>query len=69
MNAKTNYEQTNSALIQSGVPESFYDDLIVTVEEFEKNHIELLRSDKQAFYILLLGTIYKMGYNAGKAAD
>ena len=58
----TDYLKTRAILIKNGVPESFLDD-------FKKHHTELFKTNKQAFYILLLGTVYKMGYTEGKACD
>ena len=49
-------------------PKDFYNDLVATVEEFDKNFSELRHNDPQTFYILLLGTMYKLGYDKGKAA-
>lgn len=64
----TEYLKTRAILIKNGVPESFLDDLTMIVDDFEKHHSELFKSNKQAFYTLLLGTVYKMGYIEGKAA-
>lgn len=64
----TQYEKTRAILIKNGVPERFLNDLTMIVDDFEKHHTELYKTNKQAFYTLLLGTVYKMGYIEGKAA-
>lgn len=55
------WEAVEKILTENDIPKEFGENLAEIVTEFEKKYIGLKESNRAAFTILLLGTVYKAG--------